>query len=148
MNKADIGGLVAARLGLRKAEAEAAVDTVFEAIGDSLASGEDVRIAGFGTFGTRSRTARTGRNPRTGESLNIAASTGTDVQARQAVEGCRERGERVVDPARPESDRRSRFRSRVAKRDGMPGRRPVSQSVEVLRGAAQADRGVTSEDVG
>ena len=50
MNKADISGRVAARLGLRKAEAEAAVDTVFEAIGDSLAREEAVRIAGFGSI--------------------------------------------------------------------------------------------------
>ena len=45
------------------------------AIAETLARGEDVQIVGFGTFGTRSRPARTGRNPRTGESLNIAAST-------------------------------------------------------------------------
>ena len=52
-----------------------AVDAAFAAIAEALARGEDVRIAGFGTFGTRNRPARTGRNPRTGESLNIAAST-------------------------------------------------------------------------
>ena len=69
MNKADISGRVAARLRLGKAEAEAAVDTVFEAIGDSLARKEAVRIAGFGTFATRSREARMGRNPGTGESV-------------------------------------------------------------------------------
>ena len=55
MNKADISGRVAVRLGLRKAEADAAVDTVFEAIGDSLAREEAVRIGGFGTFATRKR---------------------------------------------------------------------------------------------
>ena len=48
---------------------------MFEAIAETLARGEDVRIVGFGTFGTRSRSARTGRNPRTEESLNIAALT-------------------------------------------------------------------------
>ena len=58
MNKADISGRVAARLRLGKAEAEVAVDTVFEAIGESLAREEAVRIAGFGTFATRSREAR------------------------------------------------------------------------------------------
>ena len=61
MNKADISGRVAARLRLGKAEAEVAVDTVFEAIGESLAREEAVRIAGFGTFATRSREARIGR---------------------------------------------------------------------------------------
>ena len=53
MNKADISGRVTAGLGLRKTEAEAAVDTVFEAIGESLAREEAVRIAGFGTFERR-----------------------------------------------------------------------------------------------
>ena len=81
MNKAEIGGRVAARLGLRKAEAEAAVDTVFEAIGESLAREEAVRVAGFGTFGTRNRPARTRRNPRTGESMEIASSTAPTFKA-------------------------------------------------------------------
>ena len=50
-------------------------DVMFEAIGEALARGEGLRIVGFGTFGTRSRPARTGRNPRIKESLEIAAST-------------------------------------------------------------------------
>ena len=75
MNKSDIAGRVAGRAGVGKSAAGDAVDAVFEAIAEALARGEDVRIVGFGTFGTRSRPARTGRNPRTGESLNIAAST-------------------------------------------------------------------------
>ncbi|GEM_PF-1511694 len=52
-----------------------AVDSVFETIGEALVSGEEVRILGFGTFGTRNRPARTGRNPGTGEQVEIAAST-------------------------------------------------------------------------
>ena len=75
MNKSDIAGRVAGQAGVGKSAAEDAVDAVFEAIAEALSRGEDVRIAGFGTFGTRSRPARTGRNPRTGESLNIAAAT-------------------------------------------------------------------------
>ncbi len=75
MNKSDIDGRVANRAGVGRSGAGDAVDAVLEAIGEALARGEDVRIVGFGTFGTRSRPARTGRNPRTGESLNIAAST-------------------------------------------------------------------------
>ena len=51
------------------------VTTVFAAIGDSLAKGEAVSIAGFGTFAPKSRPARQGRNPRTGEATAIAAST-------------------------------------------------------------------------
>ena len=75
MNKSEIAGRVADRTGVGRLAAGSAVDAVFEAIGEALARGEDVRVVGFGTFGTRSRPARTGRNPRTGESLNIAAST-------------------------------------------------------------------------
>ena len=66
---------LATRTGLGKAAAKEAVDGVFGAIGEALANGEEVRIAGFGTFGTRRRPARTGRNPRTGEAVSISAST-------------------------------------------------------------------------
>ena len=75
MNKSEIAGHVANRTGIGRSAAGVAVDAVFAVIAEVLARGEDVRIAGFGTFGTRNRPARTGRNPRTGESLNIAAST-------------------------------------------------------------------------
>ena len=75
MNKSEIAGRVADRTGVGRSAAGSAVDAVFEAIGEALTRGEDVQVVGFGTFGTRSRPARTGRNPRTGESLNIAAST-------------------------------------------------------------------------
>ena len=81
MNKSDIAGRVAGRANVGRSAAVDAVDAVFEAIGEALARGEDVRIAGFGTFGTRSRPARTGRNPRTRESLNIAASTAPTFKA-------------------------------------------------------------------
>ena len=60
---------------MNKALAEDAVDGVFEQIRKALASGDEVRIFEFGTFGARKRPARTGRNPRTGESMPIAAST-------------------------------------------------------------------------
>ena len=66
---------VAARASLSKVGAAAAVDAVFEAIQDALAREESIAITGFGTFSTTSRPARTGRNPRTGESIDIAAST-------------------------------------------------------------------------
>ena len=54
--------------------AKEAVDGVFAAIGEALANGEEVRISGFGTFGTRNRPARAGRSPRTGEAISISAS--------------------------------------------------------------------------
>ena len=74
MNKSDICDRMAGRLGLGNSAARDAVDTVFEAIGEALANGEEVRIAGFGTFRARSRPVRTGRNPQTGEVLSIPAS--------------------------------------------------------------------------
>ena len=85
VNKSDIAGRVAGRAGVGKSAAGDAVDAVFEAIEEALARGENVRIAGFGTFGTRSRPARTGRNPRTGESLNIPASTAPTFKAGKAL---------------------------------------------------------------
>ena len=75
MNKSEIAGRVADRIGMKQSAAGEAVDAVFEAVSESLANGEEVRIVGFGTFATKSRPARTGRNPRTGESLEIQAST-------------------------------------------------------------------------
>ena len=75
MNKPEIAGRAAIRIGLIRPVAGDAVDTVFEAVSEGLANGEEVRIVGFGTFGTRHRPARTGRNPRTGGSLTIVAST-------------------------------------------------------------------------
>ena len=81
MNKAEMADRLAARTGLSKAVAREAVDGVFAAIGDALANGEEVRIVGFGTFGTRSRPARTGRNPMTGEAVSISASTSPTFKA-------------------------------------------------------------------
>ena len=74
MKKSDIAGRMADRIGLSRSAAGNAVDAVFEAVGEALANGEEVRIAGFGTFGKTNRPARTGRNPQTGESLSIPAS--------------------------------------------------------------------------
>ena len=84
---------MAVRLKLGKAEAEAAVDTVFEAIGESLAREESVRIAGFGTFATRSREARTGRNPGTGEAVAIPASKAPSFKAGKALRDSERRRE-------------------------------------------------------
>ncbi len=81
MNKSDIAGRVAGRAGVGRSTALEAVDAVFEAVAEALTRGDDVRIAGFVTFGTRSRPARTGRNQRTGESLKIAASTAPTFKA-------------------------------------------------------------------
>ena len=85
MNKSDIVGRVAGRIRLDKSVAEGAVDTVLEATAEALAKEEAVRIAGFGTFVTRRRSARTGRNPRTGESVPIAASKALSFKAGKAL---------------------------------------------------------------
>ena len=81
MNKSDVAERLAERTGMSKAVARDAVDSVFAVIGEALADGEEVRIAGFGTFGTRNRPARTGRNPRTGDAVSIAASTSPTFKA-------------------------------------------------------------------
>ena len=63
MNKSDIVGRVAGRMGMSRATAERAIDTVLAAIAEALAREEAVRLCGFGTFATKSRAARTGRSP-------------------------------------------------------------------------------------
>ena len=75
MKKSDIVGLVADRIGLSRSAVGNVVDSVCEAVSESLANGEEERIGGFGTLTTKSRPARSGRNQRTGESLEIQAPT-------------------------------------------------------------------------
>lgn len=74
MSKKDIINYVAQATELSKKDAAIAVDAVFEGVKVSLAKGEDVSIIGFGKFEVRERSARKGRNPQTGEAMDIAAS--------------------------------------------------------------------------
>ena len=74
MNKNDLIASVADGSGLSKADAGRAVDAVFASIADALKGGDEVRIVGFGSFSVAHRAASTGRNPRTGEAIQIAAS--------------------------------------------------------------------------
>ncbi len=74
MNKTELVEKVAASAGLTKAQAEAAVNAFVESVTDVLKAGDKITLKGFGTFEVRSREARTGRNPRTGETMTIAAS--------------------------------------------------------------------------
>ena len=74
VNKNDLVSTVADNAGLSKADAAKAVDGVFDAISGALSGGGEVRIVGFGTFSVANRKATTGRNPRTGETIQIAAS--------------------------------------------------------------------------
>ena len=81
MNKTEMADRLAARTGLGKGAARDAVDGVFVIIGEALADGEDVRLPGLVTFGTRNRPARTGRNSRTGEAVSISACTSPTFKA-------------------------------------------------------------------
>ena len=74
MNKTQLIEVIADKSGLKKKEAEAAVSAVTEAITEALKAGDKVQLIGFGTFEVKERGAREGRNPRTGETIKIAAS--------------------------------------------------------------------------
>lgn len=74
MNKNELVASVAETAGLSRADANKAVEAVFDAITACLKSGDEVRLVGFGTFGVAQRKAGQGRNPRTGETIRIAAS--------------------------------------------------------------------------
>tara|TARA_B100000315_G_scaffold252805_1_gene290342 strand:+ start:284 stop:556 length:273 start_codon:yes stop_codon:yes gene_type:complete len=74
MNKSELVSAVANNSGLTKSDAEKAVDGVFDAISGALSSGGEVRVVGFGSFSVVDRKATTGRNPRTGEAIQIPAS--------------------------------------------------------------------------
>ncbi len=74
MNKNDLIGAVAEKTGLTKAQAGEAVEASVEAITECLKCGDEVRIIGFGNFSVSARAATEGRNPRTGEIIQIPAS--------------------------------------------------------------------------
>jgi DNA-binding protein HU-beta len=71
MNKADLVNEISSRTGLTKSKSSEVIDSITESIQDSLTRGEKVTLVGFGTFDTITRKARKGRNPKTGEELNI-----------------------------------------------------------------------------
>ncbi|WP_028394021.1 HU family DNA-binding protein [Bacillus cihuensis] len=74
MNKTDLVNAVATQAELTKEDAKKAVDAWIETISTTLAKEEKIQLVGFGTFEVRDRAARTGRNPQTGEEIQIAAS--------------------------------------------------------------------------
>ncbi len=74
MNKGELIEAVAGRAGLSRADATKAVDAVLDSIQGTLAAGGSVSLVGFGTFTVKARAARAGRNPRTGETIQIPAS--------------------------------------------------------------------------
>ncbi|GFN30639.1 HU family DNA-binding protein [Paenibacillus xylaniclasticus] len=74
MNKTELIAKVAEMTDLSKKDATKAVDAVFDAISDALQSGDKVQLVGFGNFEVRERQARKGRNPQTGDEIDIPAS--------------------------------------------------------------------------
>ena len=85
MNKADFIGAVSTAAELSKADAGRAVDAVIETIKKALKKGDSVSLVGFGTFVVRKRAARTGRNPRTGDTIKIKASKNPSFKAGKAL---------------------------------------------------------------
>jgi DNA-binding protein HU-beta len=81
VNKAELVDKIAEQAGLNKAEAERALNAFIESIQGAVAADDKVTLPGFGSFSRSSRAARTGRNPRTGEPVQIAASKGVKFSA-------------------------------------------------------------------
>jgi len=85
MNKGELIESVAGTADLSRADATKAVDAVLDSVTRTLANGGTVSLVGFGTFSVKSRAARTGRNPRTGEAIQIAASRVPGFKAGKAL---------------------------------------------------------------
>ena len=74
MNKSELIDAIAASADIPKATAGRALDAVIESVTNAMAAGDTVTLVGFGTFATKERAARTGRNPQTGNPISIAAA--------------------------------------------------------------------------
>ncbi len=85
MNKTQLIQKIAENGNMTKKDAEAALKAVIDAISDAVASGEKVQVSGFGNFDVKTRDARMGRNPKTGEAVEIAASKRVVFTAAQAL---------------------------------------------------------------
>lgn len=85
MNKAELIDAIADNAGLSKADAGRAVDALVKAVTKALKKGDTVSLVGFGTFSVRKRAARTGRNPRTGDTIKIKASKNPAFKAGKAL---------------------------------------------------------------
>jgi DNA-binding protein HU-beta len=84
MNKSELIDAVAAEAGLSRSDASSATDALLDSIVKALGSGDQVALTGFGTFSVRARAARTGRNPQTGETIQIKASNSPGFKAGKA----------------------------------------------------------------
>ncbi|MBO5841996.1 MAG: HU family DNA-binding protein [Clostridia bacterium] len=85
MNKTQLIQKIAENGNMTKKDAEVALNAVVAAIADAVAAGEKVQVSGFGSFDVKARDARTGRNPKTGEAVEIAASKRVVFSAAQAL---------------------------------------------------------------
>ena len=85
MNKSELIDAIAAQTDLSKSNATKAVDALVDVVTGALKDGDQVTLVGFGTFMVRSREARQGRNPRTGETIKIAASEVPSFKAGKAL---------------------------------------------------------------
>ncbi len=85
MNKAELTAAIVKKTGFTKKDAEKALAAVTEVITEALVEGEKVQIVGFGGFEVRTRDARTARNPRTGEAIQIEASKAPVFKAGKAL---------------------------------------------------------------
>ena len=81
MNKKEIVATMAKKTGLTMKDCETALSSFMQSVEDALKSGDKVLLTGFGTFKVRERAARVGKNPRTGEPVNVAASRTPDFKA-------------------------------------------------------------------
>ncbi|MGN0435691.1 MAG: HU family DNA-binding protein [Wujia sp.] len=85
MNKNELVVAIADKTGLKKSEVEKVVKAFTETVADELKKGEKIQLVGFGTFEVAERPAREGRNPRTGETMKIAASKAPKFKAGKAL---------------------------------------------------------------
>ena len=85
MNKSELIDAIASSAELTKADAARALDATVAAVTAALAAGDAVTLVGFGTFSVKKRAARKGRNPKTGETIDIAASTVPDFKAGKSL---------------------------------------------------------------
>ena len=85
MNKTELIAAIADKAGLSKKDAEAALNAFTEIVGKTLKKGDKVQLVGFGTFEVTKRAARTGINPRTGETIKIKASKAPKFKAGKAL---------------------------------------------------------------
>ena len=85
MSKSEMVNVIAESAEIRKTQAEKALEAFINLIGSELQKGEKIQVAGFGTFEVTCRAARTGRNPQTGEEIEISASKNVKFKAAKAL---------------------------------------------------------------